>query len=248
MRTATPRSTQAGSNVVEGVLVEQRVAVREQHDVDVGLTHEACEHRRLVHAGADGPHDALRPELLEGRPRPVDGGLPVVVRVVDEGDVDPIQAEAFQALVERSANAVGAVVEDQPDRLMTDVVGVVAISQPLTIEVGSGRDIRLGPDQAADLGRHDEGVPWPIPQRAARPGAPMRRSRTAGPCRRRGCRGPRRGGRSRSRPHRRCPRTGRRWMRRRTRGVSRARPSDRAGCVPSGRGPWLTISSGVVRG
>ena len=49
----SPRSSQAGSSVGEGALVEQRVAAREQEDIHVGLAGEPGEHLRLVHARAD---------------------------------------------------------------------------------------------------------------------------------------------------------------------------------------------------
>jgi hypothetical protein len=65
---------------------------------------------------------------------------------MDEGDVDPIQAEALQALLERAADAVGAVVEDHSHRFMANVEGVLAIIQPLPIDIRVERDLRLRPD------------------------------------------------------------------------------------------------------
>ena len=86
--TPTPRSTQAGSSVAERLLVEQRVAAGEQEHVDVGLADEPGEHRRLVHPGADRAHDALVAQPGERRVGAVDRRLPVIVGVVDVGDVD----------------------------------------------------------------------------------------------------------------------------------------------------------------
>ena len=55
----------------------------------------------------------------------VDRGLPVVIGVVDVGDVDTIQTQAGEALLERAHHAVGRVIEDDPAVADVGVVGVV---------------------------------------------------------------------------------------------------------------------------
>ena len=112
MSTETPRSLAGRQQLVERSLFEQRVAPGEEHRVHVGFADEAGEHLRLVHAGSDGPDHALLAEPGEGRVRPVKRGLPVVVRVVDQGDVDPVEPEPLQALLDRPPDAVSGVVED----------------------------------------------------------------------------------------------------------------------------------------
>ena len=197
-----PRSTHSRQQLVERALVEERVAVGEQEDVHVGLAGEPREHRRLVHAGADRPDHALGAEPLEGRPRPVDRGLPVVVRVVDERDVDPVEAEPLEALLERAADAVGGVVEDESDGPGADVERVVAAVEALAVDVGVVGGSRLVADEPADLGRQDERRRGADRAGPRRPVAPRRRSRRAAPCRRSGCRGPRHGGPWRARRRR----------------------------------------------
>src|SRR4029079_18030218 len=100
------------------------------------------QHRRLVHAGADGPDHALRPEAFEGGPGSLDRLSPVVIGIMDEGAVDPGQAEPLEALLERASDAVGAVVEDDANRIVDDVVGILAPIESLAVDVGAGRDAR----------------------------------------------------------------------------------------------------------
>ena len=97
-----------GKEVVEAVLLEERVPAREHHHVDVGVPHEVGEHRRLVHPGADRRHGALRAQLRERRIAGREHLVPVVVRIVEVDDVDPVEAEALQALRERASDPVAA--------------------------------------------------------------------------------------------------------------------------------------------
>ena len=78
----------------------------DEHAVDVGLAHEAAEHLGLVHAGADRADDALLAQPCERGKGAGKRLLIVVVRVVDEGDVDAVEAESSEALVERTQRCV----------------------------------------------------------------------------------------------------------------------------------------------
>ena len=126
--------------LVEGVLFEERVAPGEEDGVHVGLADEAREHLRLVHAGPDSPDQALLAEPGKGRVRPVERGLPVVVRVVDQCDVDPLEPEPLQALLDRPPDAVGRIVEDDALGPGDDVEGVVAAVEALVIALVVGAD------------------------------------------------------------------------------------------------------------
>src|SRR6185436_15140861 len=92
---------------------------------------------------------------------------PVVVRIVDQGDVDPVEAETGQALVDRSTDTIGAVVEHRPDGPGPDVEGVLSPVERLSIDVGAGRDLGRGPVEPADLGRQHVLVARPCRERPA---------------------------------------------------------------------------------
>ena len=157
--------------LVEGALFEERVAPGEEDGVHVGLADEAGEHLRLVHAGPDGPDRALLAEPGEGRVRPVERGPPVVVRVMDQRDVDPVEPEPLHALLDRPPDAAGGVVEDHALRPRGDVKGVVAAVEALAVELVVGADRARHADQPADLRRQDVCVAL-LPRNAA----PNRRS------------------------------------------------------------------------
>ena len=115
---------------------------------------------------ADHPRIA---EPSQGRPGLLDGRPPVVVRVVDQRDVHSVQAEPLQAFLDRPPNAVGAVVEDEPDRTGADVVRILASIEFLPIDVRVRRDRCLVPNEASDLGREDELVARSVAEGAAHP-------------------------------------------------------------------------------
>ena len=121
---------------------------------------------------------------LQGGPRLRDGRRPMLVRVMDERDVDPIEAQALQALFEGAANAIGAVVEHEADRLVADIERVVEAVEALVVDVGIRRDRRLVTDESAHLGRQDECVAGPTPKSLADPSL-----RNAVPIQRRGIEG-----------------------------------------------------------
>lgn len=134
-----------GQQVRAGTGVEEGVAARAQHDVDVGVAHEAGEHRGLVHPGADGPDDALGAQFLQCRVGLGERLLLVSVGVVEVGDVDAVEAEPGEALLQAATDTVGAEVPD-PARLLPSVAGY---------------------EEAADLGRDDVRVAGPVGERGA---------------------------------------------------------------------------------
>ena len=81
-------------------LIEQGVPTADEEAVVVALVGELDERRGVVHRHAERVDAALRSEALEG-PVGAPGGLAVVeVRLMDERDVDPFDAEAAEALLE----------------------------------------------------------------------------------------------------------------------------------------------------
>ena len=97
-------------------LIEQRVAAREQHAVELGLAHEAREQRRAVHPGTDRAHHALRAQPPQCGKGAAQRGLGMVVGIVHVQDVDAIRAEPRQALVERAQGRVVREVVGPPRR------------------------------------------------------------------------------------------------------------------------------------
>ena len=91
--TPTPRSAASGSRSSSADCVEQGESSGDHDHVDVGATDELGEHRRLVHAGADRPDHALVAQLDERVHAGGRGGVPVVVGVVQVGDVEPVGPE-----------------------------------------------------------------------------------------------------------------------------------------------------------
>ena len=87
-----------GEEIVQAVLLEERVPAGEHHDVHVGRAHEPRKKRRVVHAGADRCDCALGSELCERGKAGGDHVLEVVVGIVEIGDVDPVEAQALEAL------------------------------------------------------------------------------------------------------------------------------------------------------
>ena len=148
----------------QGTLVKERVAPRNEKRIEVAHAGEPREHLNLIHAGTDRPHDALLAQTLQSRQRAPDRILPMVVRIVDVEDVQPIETEPAQARLHRSEHAVGAVVEDDPHTRGASVVGVILAVAGLAVDVGLRTHLVDGDEQAADLGREDEIVAAVVPQ------------------------------------------------------------------------------------
>ena len=105
------------------------------------------QHLGLVHAGADGPHHALLPQLVEGGVGAVQHLAVVLVGIVHEHDVDPVEAHPLEARLERAQHALAAVVAP-PARRGRD-------GEALVVLAGAGG---IGLEQPPDLGRDDERV------------------------------------------------------------------------------------------
>jgi hypothetical protein len=134
-------------------MVQQGVPPGEQHHVHVGVPDEPGEHRGLVHARADGADGAFGAHPLQRRIRLGERLLLVVVRVVDEHDVDAVELEPFQAGLQAAVYAVGAEIP----------LAVVGGGQGGEAVCGVGAEGGLhvvdgvvGYEQAADLGAEGE--------------------------------------------------------------------------------------------
>jgi hypothetical protein len=147
---------------VERGLVQQGVAAGQQHHVEVGVAHQVGQHLPLVHAGADGADRALRAQLVQGGVGLLDRRPPVVVRVVQQCDVDAVQGEALQAGLQRPPYPRPREVPHPP----------VGRGHGEALAVAAGRAVRVGHQEAAYLGRHHQLGSRPRRQRAAQ--APFR--------------------------------------------------------------------------
>ena len=107
---------------VEHVLLEQRIAHRDQEEIDVEQVEIARDRAHRVETGADALDHALIAQLFQRAPaagvelvqirrRPRLGLEVPGVEVVDQQDVDAVDAEPLQAVLERAHHAVVAVVE-----------------------------------------------------------------------------------------------------------------------------------------
>ena len=102
--------------LVGAARVEQRVPPREEEAVEVAGAGEPAERRGVVHADADRTHRAFGPQALERTVRAVDRLGVVVVRIVDENDVDAVEAQPVEALLEGTQRALVAEVEHRERR------------------------------------------------------------------------------------------------------------------------------------
>ena len=126
-----------------GTGVEQRVTAGDEHAVQVGAGQEPLQHLDLVHADAHGPDDTLRAKIGEGRVRLVERLPPVLVRVMDQHDVNTVDAQPAHAGLQGGEHTVPRVVAHPPQpRRAVETLGAV--------DVVGGRF-----EQPADLGRQD---------------------------------------------------------------------------------------------
>ena len=154
--TLTPRSSAAGSSASRRALVEQGVpACHSTTSTSVSVTNRVSIPAWFMPAPI-APHDALGPQSLQRRVGLAECLLPVVVRIVDQRDVDPVQAEPDQAGLHAAPHAVGAVVEH---RRWCAGTANPSVSRPC----GSA----TGLQQAPDLGGDDVLVARPPGQRGA---------------------------------------------------------------------------------
>jgi hypothetical protein len=140
-----------------GGLVEQRVAARDQHAVQVAALRQPGERGGGVHPGADGPDHSLIAERRQRRVGLVGRLRHEVVGVVDERDVHPVEPEPFQALLQAAPHAVPAVVAHPGQRRD-------AVEPVLALDITGG-----GHQQPPDLGGDGELVPRMPGQERAEP-------------------------------------------------------------------------------
>ena len=109
--------------LVGGGLVEQRVAPCDQHAVEVRFTNEAHGRCGVVDSRAHGADDALLAELDQRGHGLPDRLVQVVLRVVNVDELDPVEAEAAEAVLERPTDALAAVIAHSTEsgRLREDV-------------------------------------------------------------------------------------------------------------------------------
>ena len=151
----------AGVEELGAAAVEQGVATGDQHAVEIDPVHEPRQHLALVHPASDRAHDPLIPQLEQRRERAVERFLLVVVGIVHEHHVEPVEPEAVQALLDRTQHAVAGVVElrGQP----------AGDTEDARIKVG------VRSEQPSDLRRHHVRIPRVVAQSLAH-------SLSASPC------------------------------------------------------------------
>jgi len=145
-----------GQLLFQRVVLHERVAQRQQEEVEIDQIEEARHHAELVDAGADAHDQARGPQLVERPPtgggelghERLDLGLDAVVpevEVVDDQEIDAVHAEALQAVLVGAHDAIVAVVEDMVEM------------QPARPESGvEALGMTRGLEDAPDLGRQDE--------------------------------------------------------------------------------------------
>ena len=150
-----------GQQVVERELIEQRVATGQHHHVDVHLAHERGQLAGVVHARADRPHHALGAELGECGIPLEQRGEEMVLGIVQEEHVDPVDAHPRERLLEaahgcpraRSPTRGGA--SRAPRRPVVPALRVLRDEQPADLRRQRERPARLlaqeRPDQALGL-------------------------------------------------------------------------------------------------
>lgn len=130
------------------------------HGVHVRLGDDPQQWGDGVHAYADGADDTL---VAEGHQRGqcmVDGGVQVVVRVVDVDDVHAVQAQTGQASLQAPQDAVTRVVGTADERVR---YGETPCGQVRSCGCG----VRF--QYAADLGGDGELRSWPVGEGLAEP-------------------------------------------------------------------------------
>ena len=100
----------------------------------------------------DGALGKRLAQAMERRIGPADGRLPVVVRVVDVGDVDPLEPEALKARLDRPADPVRGVVEHDAPARGVGIERVLPSVGRLPVHVLVARQRHRRDDEAADLG------------------------------------------------------------------------------------------------
>ena len=82
--------------VIQCILFEQRISACAENHVQVAALDQTSEHRALIHASADRLNGPLIAELVEGPVRARRRLLEMVVGIVQEQYVDPIDREPLR--------------------------------------------------------------------------------------------------------------------------------------------------------
>ena len=96
---------------LRATLIEERVAACEQDAVDASVPGEPRQHSGLVHAHADGTDHAVTAQTLQRPVRTVHRLRVVIVRVVNENDVESLQAEPAEAFLDAAHDRVVGEIE-----------------------------------------------------------------------------------------------------------------------------------------
>ena len=153
----TPRSTAAGRRSSPAVWSSRVYLPATMTTSDVRLAHEPGEHRCLVHSRSVAADDALGAQLGQRRRRLLEGFPDVVVRIVDEDEVDAIEAEALEARLDRAEHPVTAEVPDpamgrgdgEPLRIRL-IAGVRGLQPPAHLRGHHELVARVGPQRPAE--------------------------------------------------------------------------------------------------
>jgi hypothetical protein len=128
-------------------VIEQRVPPGDQHAVEIAPRHEPFGERRGVDADADRPDRAVRAQPGQRGIGAVERLGEVIVGVVDERDVHPVQPQPPEAVLQRAQHPVRAVVAHPAQH-----------GCPVEL-VGAVHRTRGGHEQPAHLGGDHELLP-----------------------------------------------------------------------------------------
>src|SRR5260370_23407498 len=143
-------------------LIEERVAAGNKKDIEVACLDKPGQHRRLVHAGADGSGGAFFSQLGKGPEPGSAGSFEMVVWIVEEQDVKPVEPGPPEALRNRRHDPVVTEVPNRSYRRDVLVEGFAEIELALIAR-------RVGAEQPANLGGYDDLVTWKSRHGSAHP-------------------------------------------------------------------------------
>jgi len=137
-------------------VVEKRVAAGHEEAVHVGLACEAAEHGDLIAPDPDGTDRSLALQLFECRVGARQGPLGVVVRVMNERNVDAVEAKSGKTFAEGAQSPLTAEIEDgiQCGGALPQAAQCLGIGWSVPTE------------QSPDLRRQDVLVSWAIGEKS----------------------------------------------------------------------------------
>src|SRR5260370_17792112 len=142
--------------------MEERVAAGNKKDIEVACLDKPGEHGRLVHAGADGSGGAFFSQVGKGLEPGSAGSFEMVVWIVEEQDVKPVEPGPPEALRNRRHDPVVTEVPNRSYRRGVLVEGVAGIELALIAR-------RVGAEQPATLGGYNHLLTWKSGHRCAPP-------------------------------------------------------------------------------